>query len=196
MEFGKKHSNVVSMLREDLPKDPALAQEIDRKIQESVLSNTLAALRNSRSMSQGEVARHFQCGQAKISKIESSMDDSLSFQDIRLYAEATGYDLEIVFRKRGATLIDHIKYHVGRIRGYFDQMAELSRKDAEIAVGVRNFCMEALVNLVKLVSDTTHKLPKAKKTSRQPVTINVEDGIPNPDSASPPRKINREPCST
>ena len=177
MKFGKKHRDISAMLKANFPKDQEFVKDVEEKIQASLLTNTLAMLRNSRSMTQLQVAQKIGCGQGKISKIEAAEDDDVSFGDIKSFAQATGYDVEIIFRRQGATLVDDIKYYTQRMKSCFDRMAHLSQQDEGAANSITKFCKGALFNLVKLVIDTTKKTPTPhkNKSNTARLSISVED---------------------
>ncbi len=96
MQFGKRRSgSVVEMLDEIAP---GLSEEVQTKLDATMLSNMLAVLRNKSELTQAQLAAKMNCTQSTVSKLESSDDADLCIGEIRQVARALGADLEIEFR--------------------------------------------------------------------------------------------------
>ncbi len=102
MKFGKPHRNVVEML-DDIA--PELAVDVSEKLNAMKLTNTLALLRNSASMTQEQLAVKMRCTQSAVSKLESSEDADVRIAEIRQVAKALGFDVAIEVRFKAGSVV-------------------------------------------------------------------------------------------
>ncbi|MBS0265136.1 MAG: transcriptional regulator [Planctomycetes bacterium] len=153
-----KFASVADMIRDSLPDDPGLADELGEQIAQRQLVRRLANLRNANNVTQGQVAQHLQCAQSRISKLENGVDADVTMADLQAYAKAAGFDLEIVFRSQKITLFDEVKRQALNIQRCFEKLNELAANDEKIAKGVASFHLEALLNLFSIASRSSSRL--------------------------------------
>jgi transcriptional regulator with XRE-family HTH domain len=122
----------------------------------------LATLRNSKNITQEEIAKKMECAQSRVSKIENGLDDDLRISDIAAYLKVLDYTAEINLLPSDMTIVDEIKFYACRMKQSLDKLTHLANKDDTIQKGVAKFHIEALVNLIELVRSSARKLPKSK----------------------------------
>ena len=83
----------VDELKSRWMEDPEFAKEYEALSEEFVIANALIKARTEAGMTQADVAAHMQVSQARIAKIESGTNVSVS--SLKRYAEATGTKLNI-----------------------------------------------------------------------------------------------------
>jgi transcriptional regulator with XRE-family HTH domain len=162
--------------------------------QRNIISK-LAAIRASKGVTQGEIAKQLKCGQSAVSKLESGVDADLSLAHIHAYAKATGSEVTILMSERGKTLAAQIKMHALSIRHAFLKLVELAHKDDTIAKGVAELHMQAFENINRMLSETASKLPACAEngqpylsiTSSEEVDEEVEEAIPSKKSTQTKR---------
>ncbi len=159
MSNNVRFGSVSEMLRAT-SEDHELVEDVERRISERQLVKHLIAHRVKNDMSQQDVAEKFGCTQSRISKLEGSKDDDIRLGDLQAYIQAIGMRLRLVISPESQTAIDEVKYHAYRIKDLLSRLAALAEKDDKIADGVTNFvCIEAPVNLLKMVSDAAKLIP-------------------------------------
>jgi len=72
------------------------------------------------------------------------------------------------------TLVDEVKFLAFRMKKCFDRMSEFAHKDDDVATGVAAFHIEALFNLVDVVTKSAKRLPKSRRPHLQLTAPDVE----------------------
>jgi hypothetical protein len=116
---GKSYTSVSEMIRDTC--DPDFADEFDAHLDGRRLIKSLTLARIKAEMTQTALASGMGCGQAKVSKMERSMDADVSFGDISAYAKALGLSPFIAFLPEAATQADRIRFHADAIK---EELAE------------------------------------------------------------------------
>jgi len=181
--MGKKFKNVSDMIR-SLSEREEFKNDSLKLIRRRRLSKFLFFLRCERNLTQKELADRLRCSQSRISKIESSDDESLTVKDFLDYAKVLDLQLEIGYRKKSVKIVDLIKYHAFKIDGYLKQLTGLAKaKDDETLIkGVSNFFKEALMNISYLIVKNLATLSEGKKIkeqSKEPIHISppIDDKV-------------------
>ena len=146
------------MVRNILPDDTEMQDELRDQLHRRQLVPRLAFLRNYKDISQAQVADELGCGQSRISKLENGYDADVTVGDLLGYAKVAHCNLGIVFESTDITLVDQIKHYARCISSCFDQMNDLAKDDAGIKSGVAKFHIEALINLVNIVGNASKNL--------------------------------------
>ena len=124
------------------------------------LVKLLFFLRCKENLSQKLLANKISCSQSRVSKIESSLDEELTIKDLRDYAKALNLEIELNFNDASMKLVDRIKYHAFRIKGYLEQLSHLSKDDELIEEGVKKFYKEVFVNMTRIIAGNFSKFHK------------------------------------
>lgn len=148
-----------NILREE---DPQFSTDFAAQTSRRQIVRGLATLRNTKNITQEEIAQKMGCAQSRISKIENGLDDDLRISDIQAYLKVLNYSAEINLLPSEMTLVDEIKYYAWRMKVAFDRLTSLAHKDDTIQRGVANFHIEALFNLIGLVKSSARKLHSAR----------------------------------
>lgn len=173
-----RFNNVVDMVREALPEDGDLAEELADQIYKRQLVRRLANLRNAKGISQEQIADKIDCGQPRISKLENGFDADVSIADLQAYAQALDCELGIVFRSRKLTVVDEVKRHAICIKHLFDKLNKLAERDERVAKGVADFHVEALLNLVKIVHDSATDLNEVRADGESlHITFQLQESV-------------------
>jgi transcriptional regulator with XRE-family HTH domain len=160
----KQYGSVQEMLNSTLGKSDIAAKTIHHRINSRRLVKKLIVARSQAKLSQADLAKRLDCSQSRISKIENGTDDQLRITDLRAYSRAleTGIIFSIGEPKRHA--VESIKHHAFQIKHHLDQLAALAQKDEQISTGVEDFFSETLFNMIKIVEDSSRKLPNIGET--------------------------------
>jgi transcriptional regulator with XRE-family HTH domain len=172
----KRGAEIVDLVNKLLPEEPEFSAELQNQISRRRLVAQLADLRNLKGISQADVAEQLQCTQSKVSKLENGYDDDVNLRALVAYAKLFDSDLTILFSSKEDSLASQIQYHAFCIKTCFEKMNELVRQDAQIGKGVAAFHIEALLNLVKIVEDSSHHLVSSISPSVEPqVQLQIQD---------------------
>lgn len=168
----EKFDNVVDLMADILPDDDAFGAELSEQIRKRVLVRKLARLRNQKGVTQLAIAELLECQQAKISKLENGFDADVRLGELTAYCKAMECDLQIVIRNKNYNLVDEIKGYAFGIKRCLKLLCTLAKKDENVSDGVANFHVEALLNLVKIVSESANELPDK---NRDTISYDVPD---------------------
>ena len=155
-----------------MPGDEQVKQLLQKEIQGRKLVKLLFLLRCKENLSQKQLAHKMACSQSRISKIEGSLDEELTIKDIQDYAKALNLEIELNFNDASMKLVDRIKYHAFRIKGYLEQLSQLSKEDEMIERGVKNFYKEVFVNMNRIIAQSFSKFHK-KAPTRSIVSVSA-----------------------
>lgn len=173
--MGERYKNVLEMV-EAISKDSSYKELVADQIKGRSLAKFLFYLRCDHDLSQKELATKIGCSQSRISKIEHSRDKDLTIEDLLDYGKALNVQLEIGYRHPSMKITDLIKYHAFKIKAYFDQLSNLAKDDEVLVKGLKNFHIEALFNIGKIITDSLSRLDikeKARKIDTGTIHISV-----------------------
>jgi len=184
MSKTRHYKSVLEMVR-DVSEDRAFAETLERRVAQRQIVKSLFALRSSKGLSQKDLAQKLGCTQSRISKLETGDDDDLRIGDLDRYLTALGLDVCLLVTPRHRMAIAMVKHHALAIKRLLDRLADLARGDNQIARGVAGFFGEAFFNLVKMLQDSSSRLPKNE--GERPY-IQIELGEMEPEAP-----LNRNP---
>ena len=156
----KKQYTSVSAMLADSGIDKSIKERIEKRIAGRQLIKHLMAMRALRDMSQKDVAEKIGCTQSRISKLERSTDEDLRLGDLHNYANAVGMDVGVLLADKERTSVDWIKHHAFQIKRLLERLAKLANIDESIEKGVTRTFRDTLFNLIKIVCDSSEKLPQ------------------------------------
>ena len=167
--MSKKYKSMTDMIR-NVSEDDQFKDDMLSDLSRRSVSRFLFTLRCEHNLTQKQLAHKLGCSQSRISKIERSYDEDISIKDMLDYGVAFNQKLEIGYRNMNAKIVDLIKYHAFKIKGYLDTLTNFAQKDDKISEGVFEFQFECLTNMFKMVIDSMAKnecfkrklLPKEK----------------------------------
>ena len=170
----QQFTSALDLLR-DTSEDAQLVNEVAEQVSQRQLIKHLTAHRVRSNLSQKDVADCMNCSQSRVSKLEASKDADLRLGDLEQYLQAMDLQLRLVVAPRSQKAVDEIRFHAYRIRELLFRLVELaSTEDAQLADGIARFaCLEAPINLLKIILDAANKLPE-QVLDRLP-TLMIED---------------------
>jgi transcriptional regulator with XRE-family HTH domain len=149
--MNKTHRSVADMAAE-LTGSKDIAQQVEAGIKDKRLITTLIRARMQRGLSQTDVAKQMGCTSSKISKLESSNDSSLKWDDLVKYSNAIGYRVGLQFEdKKEQPAAEQIKHHVLAIHDKLESLTQLANEigaEDEITDKIHSFYGEVLVNFM------------------------------------------------
>jgi transcriptional regulator with XRE-family HTH domain len=155
----RKARTSISQLVRETSDDPSFTALFEETLQARRIIKDLMVQRATQHLSQGDIAERMGCTQSRISKLESTSDDNLRLGDLALYADALGLRMSIILEPKELTSVSRIKRFAFQIKYELDKLAALAATDHSIAKGVSDFFGEAFFNLVRMLQDSTKKLP-------------------------------------
>lgn len=182
--MAKTNYKSVTELLRDTTDDAELIEGVDRTIKESQLIKHLVANRVRIGYSQKDVADRMNCTQSRISKLESGRDDDLRLGDLEQYLKSLNLQLRLIITPHSQKAVDEIKFHALCIKKSLLRLVKMAKEDDEaLADGIARFaCVEAPINLLKIVLDAAKHLPEGV-LERLPTLI-VEDASQLTDDAN------------
>ena len=159
-----KYTSVEAMVRATSD-DPGFADDFERRSARRRLIRLLISLRGRMGLSQTDLAKRIGCTQSRVSKLEGSEDDEITFGDFRKYAAALGFSMQTSLMPKGVKTVDRVRFHALQIKNLVEKMAGLAEQDPAIAQGVSAFFGEAAFNLLLILQDAADKLPKPADAS-------------------------------
>lgn len=173
----------LSELAEGLGFDKAGIDRIEKAVRSRSLSCSLATLRASSGMTQGEMARRLKRSQSSISKLESTPDDLMRIADIRQYAEALGFRLSISV-SRPATIAQRIRSTTERLGRLLELFRQYERNDVSIQEAIGKFQSEINGRLLDILFKSLGHSAKLQETTDPPfVSFEEGNGMPTPTHA-------------
>ena len=190
--MGKRFNSVSEMVR-DISDDQSFVDRFEEESANQSIGRFLFTLRNSKGLTQTELAKKMGVNQSYVSRLEHTPNDKIKIGEMLEFVDAVGYDLTInVHQERN--LVGWVKHHVMETRKYLHQLADLTKNDQKIKEGVTNFYYEATVNLVDdILESTGTKLGLAKLKKRAPFIISA-DISDDDDSVEIEATISLEKC--
>ncbi len=172
MSTRRQYTSVLELVQGIAP-DRAFPAEFEEHIQRRNLIKHLFALRAAKGLAQRDLAEKLGCTQSRISKLENGTDDELRLGDLIKYVHALGLDFGIAMRPASQTVFDEIKYHAFCIKDRLEHLVKLARDDQAMQEGVGKAHVETLVNMIKIVVDSTQKLPSSPQTRAPYIRIEI-----------------------
>lgn len=164
--MGKRYGNVAEMVK-SLSSEETVKELFSKTMKEKTLGKYLFLLRCEHGLSQKELASIMGCTQSRISKIESALDKDVTIKDLLDYGKALNLKLEIGFRQSSVKIVDLIKYHAFKIKGYLNQLLGLAKDDEKLGESIADFHVEALFNLCRMISDNLTKMKFVQKVQKK-----------------------------
>jgi transcriptional regulator with XRE-family HTH domain len=183
-----KHFNNVKELIKELSTEEKFKKDALAELSNKNIAKFLFAQRCENKLSQKELAEKLNCSQSRISKIESSRDEALSVKDLLDYGRALNLQLEIGYRDKSTRIVDLIKYHAFKIKGYLEQLVKLAEDDKDMAKGILKFHVEAFANIsnfvLKNIPELHQKLEKKslKESNVVHISAPLTDKLPKEES--------------
>ncbi len=158
--------------------DEKFSKKVAGDMEQKKVAKLLFTLRCNAKLSQKEMADKIGCSQARISKLEKCDNDNIRIGDLMDYAKALRLELNIGYSPQGRTAVDSIKYHAFKIREKLNYLASLAKKDDKILEGVSHFFGEALYNVMNMFQESSSKLNRMQKKSKEIIHISHEVEAP------------------
>lgn len=171
--IGEAYDSVAELVRETA--GPRFAKAFAKHQAERMMVNSMTTMRCLKHVSQVDLAKRMGCAQSKVSKIESSVDADLSFDDIVRYAVSLGYSVNLSLsphKKRG---VDRIRHHLDCMKRELELLVEAAGDDECIGPGVESFAVQTVQRMVEQIDVTLDKLPHRKHQQDNDVSVDVED---------------------
>ncbi len=146
----KDFRNVREMVK-GLSEDDKFKESALNEIENKSIAKFLFILRNKHNLTQKQLADKIGCTQSRVSKIENAYNNEITVKDLSDYGEALNLQLEIGYQNKDLKIIDSIKYHAFKIKGYLERLVDLVGGDEALAKGVLEFHLEALRNLAVII---------------------------------------------
>jgi len=125
-------------------------QEQKEYSKEITIANELIGLRCKANKTQKDMAAELECGQAKVSKLESTMNDSFKIGDVRKYANALDKQLCLSFVSKDRTVADSIKYHIYEVEKHLEELrGYIDEEDKAMLNGAVDFFGNNIIPLVE-----------------------------------------------
>lgn len=170
-KMSKKRFADVSEMIDSVSDDSSFNEEIQKRIASRQIIKSLVAMRASQGVSQSAIADELGCTQSRISKIENGFDDDLSLRDFSAYARVLGREVHIHCPKRGEGLVDRVKYHAFQMRDALLSLVKLAHRDDKIVEGVAKLHVEAFLNIMHFLQETSSKLPPCPDSGQPYIRI-------------------------
>lgn len=193
--------NSVSEMMEGVTDDTQFREAVKKRIRSRQIVKTLVAMRVSKGVSQLEVAKELGSSQSRVSKLEAGEDENLTFKELRAYLKALNQEVELVFAPRGLTLYERVKYYAFKMRDSIVEMVRLAKNDDQIVQGVAHAHVEILLNVARMLRQTSQQLPVCPDNGKPYINIadceiSIEEGehpqVKKISSAVEPRARSRQ----
>ena len=167
---GNRYTSVSELLHDLYPDDPKFVESYEKQREARRVVRNLEYMRLVHEVSQAEVAQVLGCQQARVSKIENGYDADLTLRILEAYAIATGFELELTFRRKDRTLVDDIEECLKRIQEKLEGIMTLADRDESIVRGAMQTQIQTLQSAVETVRESAGKLPQLQDDPR-PLTL-------------------------
>jgi len=195
MAETKTYTSVADAV-EEITGDQDFADEVRERLRSRDIIKALVGKRVAAGISQAEVAKVLGCTQSRISKIENAFDADLTLDHLAAYAKVLGREIHMLFTERNQGLAERVKFHVLQAGRALSKLVEMVRDDDAMAQGVAKLHIEALVNFVRLIQQTSEQLPICPDNGEPYLKIaEVERETPDDADEVPPLPGNSETVS-
>lgn len=159
--------------------DDTVKGAIQKEVGKTRLVSTLVRMRMQKGVSQKRLAEHMQCTPSKISRLESSTDDTLKLSDIKEYIRALNIGMSIVFEDNDLPAADQIRQHVFSIHEKLESLVKIAKEvdgDSEIIGKINQFYGEVLFNFLLKFESSHSKLRMVVEPEKEKenVAVNAE----------------------
>lgn len=176
----KTYSSVEEMVRDIA--SPEFADQFERHLADRELATALTVLRCREEVTQAELAKRMECGQAKVSKMEGSADADLNLGDVVKYAASLSRSVHLAILPGHADGNARILYHVDAIKR---ELGELSGGDGQ---GVEALAIEHARRVLGLVEDSLGRLPSRAENGHGSLSVEVQGESRERLSGGPSRR--------
>lgn len=174
-QFNSAAEAFASIVGNDTVKD-AIQDEVDK----TQLIDTLVQMRMQKGVSQKRLAELMQCTPSKISRLESSTDDTLKLSDIKEYVRALNIGMSIVLEDNDLPAADQIKRHVFSIHEKLENLVKIAKEvdgDSEIIGKINQFYGEVLLNFLVKFESSHSKLRMVVEPGKcDKMEVSLENG--------------------
>ncbi|MDQ1276903.1 MAG: hypothetical protein QG641_3029 [Candidatus Poribacteria bacterium] len=173
----KDFGNVKEMIK-GLSEDDKFKESVLNEIENKTIAKFLFTLRCKHNLTQKQLADKIGCTQSRISKIESAYNNEITIKDLSDYGEALNLQLEIGYRNKDLKIIDIIKYHALKIKGYLEKLVDLVEGDETLAKGVLRLHLETYANLAFITLKNIPSLQKSSEPTKESIHLfSPEDNV-------------------
>jgi len=173
----KDFRNVKEMIK-GLSEDDKFKESALSEIENKTIAKFLFTLRCKHNLTQKQLADKIGCTQSRISKIEGAYNNEITIKDLSDYGEALNLQLEIGYRNKGLKIVDSIKYHAFKIKGYLERLVDLVEGDEAASKELIKFHLEAYANLAIFTLKNIPGLQKSLEPVKEPIHLSSpEDNI-------------------
>ena len=154
--------NDVEKLAVALAGDPSVVDGMRKHRQETQFICCLTQMRNSKEISQREMAKKMGVSPSKLCRMEASADADLNFGDIQAYVCALDMDMSVLFNSPSLPAATRIKQHVITIHALLQELCKISEqvgKSDDITHKIKTFYAEVLFNFLLGFEKSYSKLP-------------------------------------
>lgn len=166
----KDFRNVREMVK-GLSEDDKFKESALNEIENKSIAKFLFILRNKHNLTQKQLADKIGCTQSRISKIESAYNNEITVKDLSDYGEALNLQLEIGYRNKDLKIVDSIKYHAFKIKGYLEKLVDLVEGDEILAKKILEFHLEAYANLTVFTLKNIPGLQRSLGPTKEPIHL-------------------------
>jgi transcriptional regulator with XRE-family HTH domain len=175
----KGFKNVKEMIK-GLSEDDKFKENALNEIENKTIAKFLFTLRCKHNLTQKQLADKIGCTQSRISKIEGAYNNEITIKDLSDYGEALNLQLEIGYRNKDMKIVDLIKYHAFKIKGYLEKLVDITGEDETLAKGVLGFHFETLWNVAGFILKNIPNLhQKSLGPAKEPIHLSppLEDSM-------------------
>ena len=158
-QFSSAAEAFASIVGDDTVKD-AIQEEVGK----TPLIDTLVRMRMQKGISQKRLAELMLCTPSKISRLESSTDDTLKLSDIKEYVRALNIGMSFVLEDNDLPVADQIKQNVFSIHEKLESLVKIAKEvdgDSDIISKINQFYGEVLFNFMVKFESSHSKLRMA-----------------------------------
>jgi transcriptional regulator with XRE-family HTH domain len=159
--MGKQQFSSAAEAFASIVGDDAVKDSIQDEAGKTQLLSTLVRMRMQKGVSQKRLAELMQCTPSKISRLESSTDDTLKLSDIKEYVRSLNIGMSIVFEDNDLPAADQIRQHVFSIHEKLESLIRITKEvddDTEIVGKINQFYGEVLFNFLSKFESSHSKL--------------------------------------
>jgi transcriptional regulator with XRE-family HTH domain len=146
-----------------LTEDKKAATRVRNHLDSVKLINMLINLRNSKGMTQQQIADEMGVHASKVSRMESVSDDQIRWGDVVKYTKALRINLSLLVDDPSLPAALRIKHYVLTIHQLLEELRVLACKvdeGEELAAQIKEFYAEVLFNFMIRFSQSYDKLPQ------------------------------------
>ena len=154
---GNRFASVADLMKGTDTPQP-IVDKVAQLERESRIVGVLISMRQQAKMTQQQMAEKIGLTQGAISKLESSNDADLTFEEVRKYSKATGQRL-IVNIGKPMSHVEAVKYHAFGIKEHLSSLAEMAHQDGDMKQAIQAFFGEAFFYLLDIFDKCQNQMP-------------------------------------